>query len=112
MGCVGCVSLLLVTIFFGKLIKTVNTVKRVIRIGHPDDRVSPFAAVLCILIGLTDIYAGVTTLLGGSDQLLNGIAMLCSALCLLFFGILIFQYRGRMRRLGVYRGVSTPNPNR
>lgn len=112
LGCSVFLGLLIAVIFFGKLIKTINTVKRVIRIGYPDDRVSPFAGVLCILMGLAEIAAGVSTLLRDSQQLLQGVAVLCSALCLIFFGVLIFQYRGKMRALGVYRGVSTPNPNR
>lgn len=111
-GCSIFLGILISVIFFGKLIKTINTVKRVVRIGYPDDRVSPFAGVLCILIGLADILAGVAALVGKGNQLLEGVAILCSALCLIFFGVLIFQYRGKMRALGVYRGVSTPNPNR
>ena len=111
-GAIGAVVFLVVVIYFAKLIKTVNTVERVIRIGHPDDRVSPFAALICILCGLFDIYPAISYLTKGGDQMLSGLSMLCSAACLLCFGILIFQYRGKMRQLGVYRGVSTPNPNR
>ena len=111
-GAIGAVVFLVVVIYFAKLIKTVNTVKRVIRIGHPDDRVSPFAALICILCGLFDVYPAISYLTKGGDQMLSGLSMLCSAVCLLCFGILIFQYRGKMRQLGVYRGVSTPNPNR
>ena len=111
-GAICAVVFLVVVIYFAKLIKTVNTVKRVIRIGHPDDRVSPFAALICILCGLFDVYPAISYLTKGGDQMLSGLSMLCSAVCLLCFGILIFQYRGKMRQLGVYRGVSTPNPNR
>ena len=99
--------LLIVTVYIGKLIKTVNTVKRVIRIGYPDDRVSPFAAVMCLLSGIGGIFSGISNMIQGKDMLLTGISFICSAVCIFLFGVLIFRFRGKMRMLGVYHGVST-----
>lgn len=109
-GAAAFVVCLIATIFIGKLIKTINTVKRVIRIGHPDDRVSPFAAVLCILSAIGSIFSGVNYITQGKEMLLPGVSYLCGAICIFLFGVMIFQFRGRMRQLGVYHGVTTSQP--
>ena len=99
-------GLVLCIIYFAKLIKTINTVKRVLRTGSPDDRVSPFAAVIGILCFLAMLWPGLSRILeGGTENILSGASALLSAFAALFFSILIFRFRSGMRALGVYKGA-------
>ncbi len=95
-------------IFIAKLLKTINTAKRVVRTGRPDDRVSPFAAVLIILGALFTLLGAVGMIASfGGGGLISGVSALLSAAASICFAAVIFKFRSGMRRLGVYRGVMT-----
>ena len=96
-------------IFFAKVLKTINTARRVVQTGRPDDRVSPFLAILIILGAAFRIFGAISQLLGGASVagLLSGVSSLTSAAASICFAVVIFKFRSGMRRLGVYRGVMT-----
>lgn len=99
---------LLAVIYVAKLIKTINTAKRVIQTGVPDDRVSIFAAVIIILGSLFSVYNGIRYFVDGNGSaqvILMGIAMLLSAAANIIFAVMIFQFRSGMRSLGVRHGM-------
>ncbi len=106
--CGGIVFLIFSIFFYAKLIKTINTAKRVVRTGRPDDRVSPFAAVLIILGALFTVFGAVSMIATSpAGGLISGVASLLSAAASVCFAVVIFKFRSGMRRLGVYRGVMT-----
>lgn len=95
-------------IFIAKILKTINTAKRVVRTGRPDDRVSTLAAVLIILCAGCSVFSAVGTMVStGAGSLLTGVAALLGAVASICFAVVIFKFRSGMRRLGVYRGVMT-----
>ena len=107
--CALTLVLVFTILYFAKLLKTINTAKRVVRTGRPDDRVSPFAAILIILGAVFSVFRFLSNLLGalGTAGLLSGIVALLSAAAAICFAVVIFKFRSGMRRLGVYRGVMT-----
>ena len=105
---VSALCLIFGIIFISKLLKTINTAKRVVRTGRPDDRVSTFAAVLIILGALSSLSSAVVTMVStGSTGLISGLTALLSAVASICFAVVIFKFRSGMRRLGVYKGVMT-----
>ena len=102
------ICLIFSIIFIAKLLKTINTAKRVVRTGRPDDRVSPFAAVLIILGAVFTLLGAVSMIASfGGGGLISGVSALLSAAASICFAAVIFKFRSGMRRLGVYRGVMT-----
>lgn len=103
------IALIFGIIFTAKVLKTINTAKRVVNTGRPDDRVSPFLAVLIILGAVFSICGAVSQLLRGASvaELLFAVSGLISAAASICFAVVIFKFRSGMRRLGVYRGVMT-----
>lgn len=109
-------------IYMAKIIKSINTAKRVIRTGMPDDRVSVFVGVFTILAAVGGVINGIRVFaeLRETMALLNmnktlaifyGIITIVSAVSTLCFAITLFQFRSAMRRLGVRKGVMQYNPN-
>lgn len=107
LGGVTTVALIFGIIFCSRIVKTLNVVKYSIHSGNPDDRVSTFAAVLCIIGGLFSVWSAVSGLINGGE-LLSGIGACFAAIAPFCFAVLIFQYRNGMRGLGVYKGNMQP----
>ena len=106
--CALTLVLVFAILYFAKLIKTINTAKRVVQTGRPDDRVSPFAAVLIILGAVFTLFGAVSMIASfGGGGLISGVSALLSAAASICFAVVIFKFRSGMRRLGVYRGVMT-----
>ena len=110
------VTMILLVIYFAKIIKSLNTAKRVIKTGMPDDRVSVFVGVMTILSAIGSLISGIGVFnnvyeyaydLGVSRGLTicYGIMMLVSAVSTFFFALTLFRFRAGMRSLGVYKGV-------
>lgn len=96
----------LALIYYVLTIKSLNTAKRVITGGYPDDRVSAFVGVCTILSALLIGASGVSALLEGSTlNLFNGANSLLSAVSGICFAVVLFKFRSGMRQLGVYKGV-------
>lgn len=121
---VGIALLIMVftVIYFVKIIKSINTAKRVIQTGVPDDRVSVFVGVITIIIAVFGVINGIRVFaeLRETMALMNmnktlaifyGIITIVSAVSTLCFAITLFQFRSAMRRLGVRKGVMQYNPN-
>ena len=106
-GGVSALVMILGIIFCSRIVKTINVVKYSIQSGNPDDRVSTFAAVLCIIGALFSGYSAVSGLINGGE-VLSGIGAILSAIAPICFAVVIFQYRNGMRGLGVYKGNMQP----
>ena len=97
---------LLLMLFLAKIIKSLNTGKRVIATGIPDDRVSVFVGVVALLGAAGNVYNGIRFIgLGGTGNVLGGVSFLLDAAATLFFAILLFQFRSGMRALGARNGI-------
>lgn len=95
-------------IYFSKLIKTLNTGKRVINTGIPDDRVSIFVGVVSILAFAGNVYNAVQYFRFseyGVDYILMGCNYALSALGVLCLAFVLFKFRSGMRAMGSYKGV-------
>ena len=96
----------LALVCLAKVLKSLNTVKRVIRSGRPDDRVSPLAAVIAMLFAGLLAIGGFWLLAAGSlTGVLSGILLLLNAVSLVCLALLLFRFRSGMRQLGVRKGV-------
>ena len=108
--------MIMAVLYCAKIVKSLNTAKRVIKTGAPDDRVSVFVGVFSILgavgnvINAIRIFANLrdyTQLLGMGRGLLivNGIVLLLSAVASILYAITLFRFRSGMRSLGVRKGI-------
>ena len=108
----------LLIVYLAKLLKTVNTVKRVILTGYPDDRVSMLVLVFCVL-GAVGSVMGITGLVSGSEAFgqisLTGLSRslylgsaVTSIVTNICFAVLLYRWRDGMRALGAYKGSVTP----
>ena len=92
-------------LFYAKLIKTVNTVKKTIRTDEPSDQVSPFVAVLWFLSAFFSLFPAVLSFVIPQFSVLTGrmvfagLGSFCAIVAQVCFGVLIFQYRSEMRAL-------------
>ncbi len=96
----------LVNLYYGKINKTINTMKSVITTGRPSDQVSGFIGVMCYISAVLSIISVISSLVALSiPGLLNNGAMAVSLFCC---GNIIFQFRNEMRRLSqpAYPGAS------
>lgn len=82
--------------FFSKLIKTINTGKRVAKTGVASDKVSPFVAVMLYIAAGFSALSALGSLVAG--MIFSGLAGLCSATAVFIFALLIFKFRTAMRR--------------
>lgn len=115
---VGIALLIMVftVIYFVKIIKSINTAKRVIQTGVPDDRVSVFVGVITIIIAVFGVINGIRVFMALLNMnktlaIFYGIITIVGAVSTLCFAITLFQFRSAMRRLGVWKGVMQYNPN-
>lgn len=98
--------IVLAMVFYGKLIQTLNTGKRVIRTGIPDDRASAFVGVMVILSAVFSVLTGISYMTKGSlSYLLSGASTLLSAIGSICLATVLFKFRSGMRQLGAYKGV-------
>ncbi len=107
------VAMIMALIYYAKLIKTINTSKRVILHGLPDDRISPFVGVMEIIAAVCSVLGGVSTLVKSgmnTGVILNGVSVLLSAVSAICFAVVLFRFRSGMRALGVYKGVMQQRP--
>ena len=99
-------AVVLSLIYYARTVKSLNTGKRVINGGYPDDRVSGYVGVFTILIALVNGASGVSSLLdSAASDLLDGASLLLGAVTGLCFAIVLFKFRSGMRKLGVYKGL-------
>lgn len=112
--------LVIALIFAVKVIKSLNTAKRVIQTGRPDDRVSVFVAVFCILGAICTLFCGIGILLVENISevyaaaglymdklgfLATAIGFILNAIAAFCFALVIFRFRSGMRQLGVRKGI-------
>ncbi|MBQ9544632.1 MAG: zinc ribbon domain-containing protein [Clostridia bacterium] len=83
-------------IYYAKTVKTLNTMRSVIDTGAPNDRVSSFVAVICIIGGAG---AGMSFLGSITLDLFNALANAANAVALILFGLLIFKFRNTMQEV-------------
>ncbi|MBQ1409763.1 MAG: zinc ribbon domain-containing protein [Oscillospiraceae bacterium] len=102
----------LLVLFLVKMVKTLNTAKRVIKTGAPDDRVSVFVGVILILAAVGGVINGIRVFaelrelgLSQTVAILYGVNYIVNALSILLFAVVLFQFRSAMRSLGVRKGV-------
>lgn len=87
--------LICVSIYFVKVVKSINTAKRTIKNGIPDDQVSPFAGVMSFIIVAVCIIATIVALI--DNNALLSLIYLSVAVSSTAFGIIIFAYRSKMK---------------
>ena len=107
-------AVMLLTVFYvAKLIKSLNTAKRVIKTGIPDDRVSVYVGVVTILGALFNVYNGIRWFVDGGStlEILMGVSLIVSAGSAICFAIVLFRFRSAMRSLGVRKGIMQYNQN-
>lgn len=109
-------AMIMLALYCAKIVKSLNTAKRVIQTGAPDDRVSVFVGVITILGAAGSVYTAIVyfvklrdymQLLGLSKGLLicYAIVSLLSAAASFLFALTLFRFRSAMRSLGVRKGV-------
>ena len=112
--------MVLTAIYAAGIVKSLNTAKRVVRTGQPDDRVSVFAGLLLLLAGAAVLANGVRFLalqsdliesyrlsgmeLSGTNATLYGVNLIVSGAATCCFAVVLFKFRSAMRSLGVRKG--------
>lgn len=92
------IALVFIILYYSKLIKSIGTAYTTATTGVPSDRISVFAAVMVILSGVSSLSSvlSVAALLPDAMLILSGLA---SGVASILFGVIMYQYRGRMRQL-------------
>lgn len=107
---------ILAIVLCAKSIKTVNTIKRTAVTAMPSDKVSPFVAVMLIILGacllMSVCTSAIGTFFGSADEVaaysasamaqmsyLTAVSEICDGVASILFGAFIFSYRKRMRGL-------------
>ena len=94
--------IVLMVIYYVKACKTVDVIRETIATGVPSDRISGFVAVLqCISGGIIALNTLRVLAYGGGFSVLSSV---CSATASICFGVFLFEYRSKMRRLMVDPG--------
>ena len=94
--------IVLTVLYYVKACKTVDVIRETIVTGVPSDRISGFVAVmLCIIGGVVALNALQSLAYGGLFSVLGSA---CSATASICFGIFLFEYRSKMRRLMTGQG--------
>lgn len=87
--------LILVLLYYAKIIRSINTVKRTLQSGVPSDKVSGFVAVIAYILAGFQALSALSSLAMG-NLFGTGVA-LSSATSMICFGILIYRYKNAMR---------------
>lgn len=82
-------------VYMAKCIRTAGTISRTIRTATASDKVSGFVAVMNFITAALVIFATFTM----RDDILSLIVNLLGAAIYIIFGVLIFSYRERIRRV-------------
>ena len=99
--------------YYIKICTTISRVKKTLRTGVPDRRVSGFVAVMCFIGGGSAALSGLGNFISASNSevyeylsdsvqmsaYLSAASGLLSGLAQIFIGVLIFQYKGKMSQL-------------
>ncbi len=91
------IAAVFVILYYAKLVKTINTMRKVVETESPSDKVSAFVAVLCIIGGVGSGISFISSLVSGA--ILTALADACNAAALICFGLIIFKFRERMQEL-------------
>lgn len=83
----------------GRLLHTINVVKKTIQTGAPNSRISGFFAGLCCVFGVLCALGVIGLANGDGKSVFSAITALCSGAAYFCFGLLQFQYRKQMRAL-------------
>ncbi len=82
-----------------KVLQSIRTVKKTILSGVPSDKVSLFVAVMCFIAGGSGALSALFMIVLDAFAMLGAVAQ---AVSMFAFGLVILQYRNRMRELMFY----------
>ncbi len=89
-----------VVLYYVFLIKTVNAIKNTAKTCTPHYKASVFVAVCLFIASAYALISVPQTLISGSLPLMvSGLAALCNIVSSVMYGIFIFMYRSRMKKL-------------
>lgn len=93
------VVLTLCILYYVKVIKTVGTIQKTLQTGVPSDRVSMFLIVMLFITGGNAVMSSFSLVLFGGSGLALMVASVAQGVASILFGVLLLQYRSRMREL-------------
>lgn len=92
-----------VFVYYIKILTTISKVKKTIRTGIPNRKVSGFVAVMCFISGGFSVLSGLISTAGlayaNISTILTILSSLLSGSLMILIGVLIFLYKNKMQQL-------------